>query len=97
MTRQKAMKRTIYEWFIVVEGSGSFPADMLRYDSCFPFREEDSRKIEWAYTERRRVILCRRGVNEKGATGARWQSFGWKVIEVCPDSGRAIAFAGETV
>jgi hypothetical protein len=74
----RGTKKAIYEWFLVVEGSGSFPLDMLRYDACFPYEQTDSGAIE--RTGRRRVVLIRRGVNEHAGSEARWTSFGWKVV-----------------
>jgi hypothetical protein len=68
-------KLTVYEWFIVVEGAGDFPFDMLRYDACIPLREQDARAMERG--ERRRIVLVRRGVNQEAGTPARWASFKW--------------------
>ena len=31
---------------IVVEGTGEFPFDMLRYDACFPTTSEDAAAME---------------------------------------------------
>lgn len=88
------MKHTkVYQWFLVVEGRGSFPFDMLRYDSCFPFEQADSVKLEDHHTERRRVVLVRRGVNDSKCSGERWASFGWKVLHATTDSGEARQFA----
>lgn len=64
-----------------VEGRGSFPIDMLRYDSCWPAREgTDSFGIEASLRPRsgrdkRKVTLV--GLREP--TVGRWESFGWKV------------------
>lgn len=69
-----------------VTGRGSFPYDMLRYDSCWPARQEDTAMLERA-TRRDRptgtwsLILCAVG---SSPTTARWESFGWKVSEVVP-------------
>ncbi len=88
MNKVKAMKT--YQWFLVVEGRGEFPFDMLRYDSAFPYREEDSSKLKPGRHEMRRVVLCRRGVNALRSTVARWSSFGWQVLMETADPGEAI-------
>lgn len=75
----RGVKKTVYEWFLVVTGSGEFPLDMLRYDACFPYEQVDSNRIERS-TESRRIVLVRRGVNDGTGTPARWQSFRWNVI-----------------
>lgn len=75
----KSKKKMVYEWFIVVDGSGEFPLDMLRYDSCFPHTENDSYAITH-HTGKRRILLCRRGVNETHASEGRWKSLGWAVV-----------------
>lgn len=84
------MKHTkVYQWFLVVEGSGSFAFDMLRYDACFPFEQVDSVKLEDHHTEKRRVVLVRRGLNDSKCSGERWASFGWPVLGAYEDSGEA--------
>lgn len=75
----RGIKKTVYEWLIVVEGRGDFPFDMLRYNSCFPLEETDANRIERS-TERRRIVLCRRSANDDPGTPARWESFSWKVL-----------------
>jgi len=63
---------------------------MLRYDRCSPFREEDSAKVQ-GYQDTRtvEVIAIREGgnrhANYRPFTDARWESFGWKVLEVRRD------------
>ncbi|MGA5726570.1 hypothetical protein ACPCHQ_21800 [Ralstonia thomasii] len=66
-----------------VIGSGAFPADMLRYDECWPARAEDAAAVVLetenlsARQSRRRVRLC----SHKSFAPAivRWESFGWQV------------------
>lgn len=91
----KPKAKKVYEWFLVVEGRGPFPIDMLRYDSAFPYREEDSSLVKPVLTERRRVVLCRRGVNESEGSSARWASFGWLVVLATADAGEAVAAVRE--
>lgn len=85
-TKQASIK--VYVTFLVVEGRGDFPFDMLRYDGSRPFREEDSHAM--AHSERRRVILVRHSVNASQATVLRWQSFGWEVLAEVLDGGEAL-------
>lgn len=71
----------------VVEGSGEFPTDMLRYDACWPSGQEDVIAIEARFTQstipkRRRVRLCYvDGLGGVKPTAARWDSFNWRVVE----------------
>lgn len=78
------------ETFLIVEGSCRFPTDMLRYSTCVPAREEDSRVIdrEWSVDRgiMRRVILRRFSGDGMAASSAntrssRWKSFGWNVVD----------------
>lgn len=75
-----------YEWYLVVEGSGTFPFDMLRYDSCFPWEQEDAAKLEHHHDEMRRVVLIRRGKSDSPGNFKRWLSFGWVVMVATIDS-----------
>jgi hypothetical protein len=71
-----------------VEGRGHFPADMLRYDACYPQSEDDSGKImQSLYTgdaESREIRLAHRVLKDEYLanypTEGRWQSFGWRVV-----------------
>ena len=61
-----------------VEGRGTFPMDMLRFDRCFPISHEASRNMEPDITSTRVVQL--EAVSPRGLiTPERWQSFGWTV------------------
>lgn len=65
-----------------VRGNGSFPIDMLRYDSSFPASEVDSHAIERdGITEEGREVTVAHYSNRKGwlPTFGRWESFGWRV------------------
>jgi hypothetical protein len=69
-----------------VEGSGSFPIDMLRYDACWPQSERyDTPAIQQdPFSEpkkRRRVVLVTD--NPSAPTVGRWESFTWKVVARC--------------
>ena len=65
-----------------VQGTGMFPMDMLRYDSCCPDRSEDAHEIARGENPRevRTIRLRRYAVNSNGPTEARWSSFGWSVV-----------------
>lgn len=62
----------------VVEGSGEFPFDMLRYDSCWPATAEDAAKLQSFYRDKRRVEL--RSDGYMTPTPERWASFNWRVV-----------------
>lgn len=60
-----------------VQGTGRFPLDMLRYDSCWPWSQEDVRALDgWQDMTggTPRVVLLE-GISEP--TEERWASFGW--------------------
>ena len=78
---KKVKKSTFYERFYVVEGIGEFPFDMLRYDCSFPASEADARRAQHRASQRRRVALISRRVNDSEPTAARWESFTWGVVE----------------
>jgi hypothetical protein len=61
----------------VVEGSGSFPFDMLRYAQSFPASEYDSGLLEG--TQRRKVSLRSYSATGIEQSKLRWASFGWTV------------------
>lgn len=67
------MSRYRYE----VRGSGPFPADMLRYDQCWPQSSEFLGDIldQSPTAPRRRVVL----ESHKRPTPGRWDSFGWYI------------------
>lgn len=60
----------------LVEGSGPFPLDMLRYDKAFPRTEQDANVAQGSRI-RRSVTLLSSSLS--APTHARWESFGWKV------------------
>jgi hypothetical protein len=63
-----------------VEGRGDFPYDMLRYDLCWPASQQDSRFIaSTGHPNLQPPKICLKGL--KAPTPARWESFGWKVVE----------------
>lgn len=70
-----AMYVHIYE----VIGRGEFPLDMLRYDTSHPARQEDVVALK----ERDPVVPIRlvcKSHAQWTPTKARWESFGWKVL-----------------
>lgn len=66
-----------------VEGCLEFPWDMLRYDSCWPYTQDDAAIIN-RRTDRdmniqsRRIVL--QGIHRP--TPDRWRSFNWKVVAI---------------
>lgn len=74
-----------------VQGRGTFPIDMLRYDRCSPFRESDSAMMDGHQGERTvEVIAIREGANRNANyrpfCAERWQSFGWRIIDIRRDN-----------
>jgi hypothetical protein len=69
-----------------IKGSGMFPLDMLRYDSCYPKGSEDAFKIAAAIRMEDRqweVRVMKRGFDRNDKfTDGRWASFGCKVASV---------------
>jgi hypothetical protein len=62
---------------ITVEGKGIFPVDMLRWDQAAPVYPNDAANI----LEPRARRTVRLNCYVRSATNARWESFGWNVIE----------------
>ena len=59
-----------------VEGRGTFPVDMLRYDQCWPATTDAAMSIvHLDYSKVREAEM----VSHRQPTPARWESFGWKV------------------
>lgn len=67
--------------------SNRFPLDMLRYDSCFPYRGEDVEAIaksQEGYPGRPYTVTVARYSSRKresGWTPQRWESFGCRIVE----------------
>jgi len=64
-----------------------FPLDMLRYDCCWPYSQEDVGHIQNTLglrsLELNSINLKRRVLNKKDVpTEARWKSFGWTVLHI---------------
>ena len=66
-----------------VEGTGAFPVDMLRYDSCWPLNQaHDSVAIASSFSTRNLGVPWKISlVGNKEPTCGRWASFGWKVTD----------------
>ena len=67
--------------------SKRFPIDMLRYDTCWPARQEDASEISLSLSVRDTTELELKAIELRTEapkawkpTAARWQSFGWEVI-----------------
>jgi hypothetical protein len=76
-----------------VEGSGTFPVDMLRHDGCFPHSTDDAMSIvkgrgvgskDRVHDTTRVVELVTHHPNKSDhrLTPERWRSFGWRVLIV---------------
>ncbi len=78
------MKFTEY----TVEGFGTFPIDMLRYDGSSPAREEDSHRIEATFAGPNsapgptRLVRRQNDEDDWEPHKKRWESFGWSVVEI---------------
>lgn len=73
--------KTLY----AVEGAGRFPFDMLRYDASYPLHEAHTGASGMGGdydAPRRVVVLVHEGYREWRPTVARWESFGWRVVEL---------------
>jgi len=74
--------------YAIIQGKGSFPFDMLRYDSCYPNSERDSVLLEQsvrnAFVDGKldRWSICVKSASENKWTIGRWESFGVKITPV---------------
>jgi hypothetical protein len=78
-------KRGAKTVMFTVEGGGTFPIDMLRYDACYPASEADSYATEWNVGDGlRRVTLKHRVTKDECLnhypTEDRWKSFTWNIV-----------------
>lgn len=60
-----------------VQGGGTFPVDMLRYDSCYPCDTESALNM-LSDTGLRKVVV----MSSEAPTVARWASFLWDVSKI---------------
>ena len=65
-----------------VQGNGTFPFDMLRYDSSFPFEQIHNVDVELHSYSVPRTVVLRRFAESKfwEPTNDRWRSFGWGIV-----------------
>jgi hypothetical protein len=74
--------------YAIIQGKGSFPFDMLRYDSCYPNSERDSVLLEQSVRnpfvdgKMDRWSICVKSASENEWTIGRWESFGVKCTPV---------------
>lgn len=68
-----------YEY--TVSGDGAFPADMLRYDACWPRGQDDVSEAFPGGPRPRRGHRSVRMASHRAPTAARWASFGWLVTD----------------
>ena len=84
-------KHSMYFFEFKVQGTGPFPADMLRYDRCHPVSDEDVDKIlitrlddPEGWNIPRVVTLRGYSPTRPCPTDDRWASFGWDIRLVTP-------------
>ena len=75
-----------------VQGSFTFPVDMLRYDQCFPRTTDDAitmieneRDLGDSFCKPREIELVKytdQRTEDLAVTKGRWLSFGWRVMNV---------------
>ena len=82
----KRMSKIHRKFQYVVEGTGSFPLDMLRYDSSYPSSSEAVTAMdepvptvspEGRLVRKPRQVTLR---SDREPTVGRWESFGWRVV-----------------
>jgi hypothetical protein len=59
----------------IVRGSGRFPVSMLRFDSAWPFTDEDANKIEQSFEKHGRWEVTLQTCARHAPTEGRWESF----------------------
>lgn len=71
----------MWKFEFTVRGSGKFPVDMLRYDSCYPADSDSATMIlldDEEFSPRDvHLIMVRKTRDECFPTVRRWGSFGW--------------------
>jgi hypothetical protein len=80
------MAHLIFYHKFKVQGSGSFPVDMLRYNACYPADTEDAIEMladhrDEDYNKPRTITLSTLAHKGWEPTNGRWESFGWRVLE----------------
>jgi hypothetical protein len=63
-----------------VKGRGTFPADMLRHDRCWPVDGDIHAITTEVGGYEATITLC--ALNRRVITPARWRSFGWVVTDI---------------
>ncbi len=72
-----------YRYYYMVQGHGSFPVDMLRYDAAYPTGRGDMNAIARSYTDIRYMEQAKLELTSlRPPTEDRWASFGWRVLEM---------------
>lgn len=65
-----------------VQGFGTFPEDMLRYDVCEYASLNDEAIATGSHAFRKVEVQFKQVLGQKTITTDRWASFGWHVIAV---------------
>lgn len=64
-----------------VNGMGSFPIDMLRYDSAWPYQEVDAGIIAERMEHTKRTDNAPVNLRSiQPPTAGRWESFMWRIV-----------------
>lgn len=71
---------------LTVKGLGSFPIDMLRYDRCMPYSEEDASKINQTFWPSCRdqieiTVYKISDLKDPQWEIRRWESFCYKMVK----------------
>jgi hypothetical protein len=76
---ERADPRPTYLYKFSVIGKGPFPADMLRYDGCYPANSDSASNIVFPGVQRTVDLVCEHPHKGWLPTFERWRSFGWVV------------------
>lgn len=79
-----AEQRPKYKHIQTFEGTGPFPTDMLRYDQCWPYDQEDSRfdpDMPFGKTHRVTVVKYSDRADGRQWSLDRWKSFRWYPVD----------------
>lgn len=75
----RANERPKVKYTYTVTGSGSFPFDMLRYDSCWPSDGNSAREMDSSWLVQRPGLRTIHLTSYSPPTVGRWSSFLWRV------------------
>lgn len=74
------MSKSYIEFTVV--GKGKFPLDMLSFDKAVPLDTASCNSIENSFKKPHRTRTVQLWTEKRfGPTKARWESFGWRIIQ----------------